>query len=258
MHGGRPVLTEKFLAGRRRSRLSLDEIRALENAIAQVKLVEARQVIARIGERLTQSTYLVEGFASRFIDGPDGGRQSVGLYVPGDFIDLHSFPVDQIDHNIMTLTRARVATVPHDALRTIMAEMPHLACMLWFSTLADAAMHREWIMCLGQMSALARLAHLLCELNIRLRLVGLSDGERYDLPLTQQDLADAAGLTPVHVNRMIRELRESGLAEFRQGKVRILDWKRLQSVADFDPAYLYADDDRSVPSWSKRAAAGNG
>lgn len=252
------MLTEKFLAGRRRSRLSNEELQALENAASQVRVFEARQVLVRLGDRQTQSNYLIDGFACRYLDGPNGDRQVVGMHVPGDFIDLHGFPTDQIDHNIMALTGVRMAIVPHEALRRIMSDMPHLACLLWFSTLADAAMHREWILCMGRLSALARLAHLFCELNVRLQLVGLSDGGSYELPLIQQDLADATGLTPVHVNRMLRELREKKLVEFKGGRVRILDWERLQQTAEFDPSYLYADDDRDVPSWAKLDAVGNG
>ncbi len=131
-----------------------------------------------------------------------------------------------------------MASVPHEALRVITESQPHLGRMLWFSPLLDAAIHREKILSIGRRSALARIAHILCELLVRLRLVGLADETGYALPLTQADLADVTGLTSVHVNRMLKKLRDDDLLTFRSGIVTVGDWDRLQRVAEFDPTYL--------------------
>jgi CRP-like cAMP-binding protein len=139
------------------------------------------------------------------------------------------------------MTSVRVALVPHDALRGISETHPHLGRMLWFSTLLDASIHREKILSIGRRSAMARIAHILCELLVRLRLVGLADDKGYALPLTQADLADVTGLTSVHVNRMLKKLRDEELLTFRGGQVRVDDWEGLQRVAEFDPTYLHLE-----------------
>jgi CRP-like cAMP-binding protein len=139
------------------------------------------------------------------------------------------------------MTAVRLATVPHDALRRITESYPHLARVLWFSTLIDAAIHREKILSVGRRSAHARIAHLLCELFVRLQLVQRAEEDGYALPLTQGDLADATGLTSVHVNRMLRRLRDDGLCTFRGGRVVIHDWDRMQRVAEFDQTYLHLE-----------------
>jgi CRP-like cAMP-binding protein len=135
----------------------------------------------------------------------------------------------------------KVASFPHDALRGITETHPHLGRMLWFSTLLDAAIHREKILSIGRRSAMARIAHIFCELLVRLRIVGLADDKGFDLPLTQADLADVTGLTSVHVNRMLKKLRDEDLLTFRGGTVTIGDWDRLQRAAEFDPSYLHLE-----------------
>ena len=171
----------------------------------------------------------------------DGQRQIMEVHVPGDFLDLHSFLLKRLEHNVGSLTPVRIALFPHDALRQITEDHPHLARLLWFSTLLDAAIHRERILSVGRRSAVARIAHLICELKLRLEVVGLSDGSRFALPLTQTDLADASGLTAVHVNRMLKRLRDDDLLTFRGGEVTIHDWDRLQRVAEFSADYLYLE-----------------
>ena len=175
------------------------------------------------------------------LDLADGQRQIMEVHVPGDFLDLHSFLLKRLEHNVGSLTPVRIALVPHDALRQITEDHPHLARLLWFSTLLDAAIHRERILSVGRRSAVARIAHLICELKLRLEVIGLSDGSRFALPLTQTDLADASGLTAVHVNRMLKRLRDDDLLTFRGGEVTIHDWDRLQRVAEFSADYLYLE-----------------
>lgn len=226
---------------RARDEVSDAEEAVLRDAVGEIHDLPAGKLIVRAGVPLSQCTLLCEGYVCRFRDLADGQRQIMELHVPGDFLDLHSFLLKQLEHNVGTMTKVRFASVPHEAIRRITEEHPHLARMLWFSTLLDAAIHRERILSVGRRSALARIAHLFCELCVRLGVVGLGDGERYRLPLTQADLADATGLTSVHVNRMLKKLRDDGLMTFRGGEVAIHDWDRLRRAAEFDDAYLYLD-----------------
>ena len=184
---------------------------------------------------------LLEGFLCRYKDLRDGSRQISELHVPGDFADLHGFTLKRLDHSVMALTCCRVALAPHDRIKAVTAAHPHLARMWWFTTNMDAAIHREWVLSLGRRSALGRVAHLFCELRVRLEIVGLADESGYALPLTQTDVAECLGLTPVHVNRVLKELRESGLVEFRGRRVSITDLAGLERAAEFDSAYLYVD-----------------
>ncbi|URW76545.1 Crp/Fnr family transcriptional regulator [Sphingomonas donggukensis] len=236
------MLTDLFLCGRRRGELSDVEKRALEGAATEVRAIPARTRIVERGERLRASTLLLEGWMCRYVDSRDGQRQIVALQVPGDFVDLHGFPLERLDHDVGTLSACRVATVPHDRLFRIVVEFPHLARLLWFSTLLDAAMHREWIFRIGRLSALGRVAHLLCELHERLRVVGLVKDGSFDFPLTQQDIGEACGLTSVHANRTIGRLRNDGLVTIAHRRVTIHDFAGLARVAEFEGGYLYLDD----------------
>ena len=240
--GGREGLLDTLLLKlRARDVLGQDEEAVLQNSVDAVTEVPQDKVLVMAGVTLSHSTLLVEGFACRYKDLADGQRQIMEVHVPGDFIDLHGFLLNRLEHNLGSLTPVKLATVPHDRLRVITERYPHLARMLWFSTLLDAAIHRERILSVGRRSALARIAHLLCELNLRLEVVGLASRGRYPLPLTQADIADASGLTAVHVNRMLKQLRDQQLLTFRGGEVVIQEWDRLQRVAEFSSGYLYLE-----------------
>jgi CRP-like cAMP-binding protein len=236
------VHTKDFLRGRRRNELSADELAALESAVERVERYPARKVVSRRGERMRYSTLLIEGHMCRFMDARDGYRQLLSYQVPGDFVDLHGYPTRCIDHDVATITEATVALVPHERIDAIMAERPHLGFLLWFSTMLDAAAHREWIFRIGRLDAAGRLAHFICEAYCRLAAVGRVQDQSFDLPLTQQDLGEAVGLTSVHVNRVVRRLREEGLAVVGRGRVQILDMTRLARLGEFDPDYLYLED----------------
>ena len=218
-----------------------EEEDVLRASVAEIREYPAGKTIVRSGTSLSASTLLIDGLVCRYKDLADGQRQIMELHVAGDFVDLHGFLLKRLDHNIGTMTPVRIALVPHDALRGITETHPHLGRMLWFSTLLDAAIHREKILSIGRRSAVARIAHILCELLVRLRLVGLADETGYPLPLTQADLADVTGLTSVHVNRMLKKLRDEKLLTFRGGRVTIGDWEGLQRLAEFDPAYLHLE-----------------
>jgi CRP-like cAMP-binding protein len=226
---------------RARDEISDAEEAAIRAAVSGIITVEADKTIIKAGSVLDRSTLLLEGIMCRFKDLKSGERQITELHVAGDFVDLHSFTLKRLDHSIMTLTPCTFATVPHDRLAKITEEHPHLTRVYWFNTNMDAAIHREWEVSLGRRTSLSKVASLLCELHIRLGIVGLSRGDEYDLPLTQTDLAECLGLTQIHVNRTLRELRIQGLVEFRGGVVRIVSMDRLIAVAEFDPSYLYLE-----------------
>jgi len=226
---------------RARDEVGAHEEQVLRAAVSAVEEFQPARTLVRAGDLLSHSMLVVEGVLARFKDLSDGQRQIQEIHVAGDFTDLHGFILKRLDHNVGTLTRTRMAMVPHDALRRITEDEPHLARLLWFSTLVDSAIQREKILSVGRRPALARLAHLLCELRVRLELVGLGEDDSFSLPLTQLDLGDASGLTSVHVNRMLKQLRDDRLVTYRGGRVTIHDWPRLQQLAEFDPAYLYLD-----------------
>ena len=190
------------------------------------------------GQRCEHSTILIEGFMLRTLDGM-GKRHAVSFHVPGDFVDLHCFALKRLDHHLDTVGRVKVGYVKHAALEEVLRDRPHLARVLWFATLLDAAMHREWIMTLECLTAPRRIAHIFAEIWRRLWMVGLSERDGFATPLTQSDLSEMCGATAIHTNRAIRELRVSGIADFDRGRVTVADQSALERYAGFCPDYLY-------------------
>jgi CRP-like cAMP-binding protein len=233
------VIERHLLKLRARDTVSPEEEQAIRDSIAEVRDLPADTVIVHAGRLLSFSVLLLEGLLCRYKDLSDGQRQITELHVPGDFADLHSFTLKRLDHNIMTITPCRVAIVPHEKLEDITERFPHLTRLYWFTTNMDAAIHREWEVSLGRRTAVSRIAALFCEMKLRLEVVGLTEGPSYEFDITQTDLAECVGLTPIHVNRTLKELRERRLVQFRSGRVTINDWDGLATVAEFDPAYLY-------------------
>jgi CRP-like cAMP-binding protein len=219
--------------------LSDDERRAVANAVSRIKSFRADEDIVPDGSRPSESNLLIEGFACRSKTMADGRRQITALHVPGDFVDLHSFLLKTMDHAVVALTSCKVALVPHDTLRTITERHPHLARMLWLATLIDASIHREWMTGMGRRTALGQVAHLVCELFLRLQVVGLTEGSSFRLPITQQELGDMLGLSGVHINRVLMELRGQSLITWRGDTVSVDDWEGLKQAAEFDPTYLH-------------------
>lgn len=242
------MLTGRFLLGRARDALNEEERQVLEESVSAVRTVPARTTVMRRGELVNHSTLLVDGFMCRYLDDREGYRQLVSMHVPGDFVDLHGFPMKKLDHDICTLSPCTLATFEHRTLADIQQRYPRLTRWLWFSTLLDAAIHREWIFRLGRLGAEGRVAHFFCELNARLEMVGMASDGRYVLPATQADVAEACGITGVHVNRVLRLMRERGLLTFRGGEVRMLDRRRLTQLAEFDTDYLYGHHSEWVAS----------
>jgi CRP-like cAMP-binding protein len=214
----------------------------LGQSVSQITSYPARTTIVRAHAPLTESKLLLEGYVSRCKDLASGQRQIVGLHIAGDFVDLHGFVLKKLDHDIVALTPVRMASIPHAALVRVTEANPQLARALWFRTLRDASMHREWILSVGQRSGVGRIAHLLCEMYMRCRAVGLVDRSSFPFPLTQIELGEACGMTSVHTNRMLQQLRREQAIRVSMKQVTVLDWDRLAEIAEFDPSYLYLGD----------------
>ncbi|MFP5078602.1 Crp/Fnr family transcriptional regulator [Rhizobium sp. YIM 134829] len=200
--------------------------------------VEPDEDIVKQGSRPLFSTVLASGFAARYKLTVDGTRQITALHVPGDFVDLHAFLLKTMDHGIVALSPCRIITVDHADLLTLTHSAPHLTRLFWLKTLVDGAVHREWIVAMGRRSKRAHLAHIICELFVRLRAVGLTEGRSFYFPLSQGEMADVLGLSLVHMNRTIQSLRRDGLISWTNQTIEILAWDELAAIADFDPTYL--------------------
>ena len=206
-----------------------------------VRIVPARGNIIRDGERPEHLHLIVEGWAARYKLLADGSRQIVAFLIPGDFCDLHVMLLGRMDHGIQALTTCRVAYLPSADVAQLTSGHNGLTRALWLSTLVDEAVLRSWIINNGRRDAYARVAHLLCELHLRMTMVGLVERDHFDLPLTQEELADAVGLTPVHTNRVLQRLRKAGLIELRGRALTVLDVEAIRRAAGFDPSYLHIE-----------------
>lgn len=220
-------------------RVSDDERRVVEATSFIISRVKADQDIAQEGERLLTCPLLLDGFACRYRTLESGQRQIVAFLLPNDFCDLTSLLQRKLDHSIGTLTPARIAFIPHAAVLGWIGHHPGLGQLLWRATLIDAASSREWIVNVGRRTAYQRTAHLLCELMLRMRVAGRARGLTCEMPLTQLELADALGLTPVHVNRTLQWLRSESLIEFGGGMLTVRNWRELKRAAGFNSVYLH-------------------
>ena len=213
----------------------------LDAVIHEVRAVEPRVDLIREGEAPSEVHLILEGFACRYKMLPNGTRQIVAYLVPGDFCDLHVFILRKMDHSIATLSRCTVVKIPRPRVLEL-SERPAIARALWWAALVDEATLREWLVNIGARSSEQRMAHLFCELLLRLRAVGLTNGDQYELPITQIELADTMGLTSVHVNRVLKRLRVDGLIAMKGRKLIILDVERLKALSGFNPNYLHLPD----------------
>ena len=234
-----PLLDAFFRKLERRDIVSPDERQALIDAAGPLLEVRAGADLVREGERPDRSQLVISGFTTRYRVLSDGQRQITAIHVPGDFVDLHSFVLKEMDHSVGALSDCRIISFPHQGLATITERFPHLTRLLWLMTLLDSAIHREWIVAMGRRSAAGQMAHLVCELYVRLGVVGLVTNDSFTLPLTQMELADALGISAVHVNRVLQELRGENLLTWQNQVIHVLDWPRLQERAEFDPRYLH-------------------
>lgn len=220
-------------------RLSQAEQQAIQSLPAKVRIVEAQQTILSGGEASTSCCIVLDGWTCAFQWLRNGGRPILAINVPGDAPDLQSLHLPAPDFSMVALTRATLAFVPHAELHKLTAAFPTLAAALWREALITAAIHRAWMAGLSRRDARGRLAHLFCELYLRLSAFDRANGYAIPMPLRQTDLADALGLTSVHVNRTLRELRSEGLISLHSRRLEIHAWDRLCAVAEFDPQYLH-------------------
>lgn len=221
-------------------RLEEADAAALAMVEAGTRLVPSGTDLVREGDRPEGMLAITEGFACRYKLRENGARQIMAYLVPGDVCDFDASVLNRMDHTIGTLSTCRVARVAPEASRDLRAR-PAVAGGLRMAALVDEAILREWIMNLGRRSAVERLAHLFCELLVRLRAVGLTLGNSYDLPITQLDLADTTGMTSVHVNRSLGELKRAGLIERKGRRLTLSELERLMEMAEFRPNYLHRE-----------------
>jgi CRP-like cAMP-binding protein len=214
----------------------IDAIRALPIA---VRSFGADQAVVRDGARATECCLVIEGFCMRSKTTSQGSRQILSIHIPGEIPDLMGLHLHVMDHDLSTLTPARLGFISHEAVRVLHRQRPVVAEMFWRDTLIDAAMFREWIVNVGQRPAPARLAHLIAELRERLKVIGRVDGATFEMPLTQEQVGEALGVTSVHANRVIKQLRQDGVVDLHRGQVTVLDEKKLLELADFDDRYLH-------------------
>ena len=221
------------------SYLSQEDGRAIEELPVTVRDYPADRDIVADGDRPAHCCIVLEGFTCRYKVISDGRRQILAFNIPGDIPDLQSLHLQVMDHSLSTLAPSRLGFVAHSHMRELCESRPSVGAAMWRETLIDGAVFRAWITGIGRLSARSRLAHLLCELLLRLDAVGLADKFRYKLPLTQTELGDALGLSVVHVNRILQDLRAEGVIALERKTVTILDWDSLRNTGQFDPAYLH-------------------
>ena len=222
------------------TRLSQDDLAAIDQLAKRgLRDIGARRDLLQEGDPPRVVNLILDGWASRYKTLPDGRRQIVGLFLPGDLCDMNVYLLKQMDHNIGAITALRVAEITREDFERLLARHPRLAEALFWNELVTVAIQREWTLNLGQRSAYERIAHLLCETFLRLRTVGLTSDSMCPFPLTQLDIADASGLTAVHVNRTLQELRRDRLIELQSRILTIPDLEALKSAALFNDNYLH-------------------
>ena len=224
-----------------RAELSPDDRAAILALPHTIKTVDASTYLVREGELPGPCAVLLSGFGYRHKLTGDGARQIIAVHIPGEALDFQHLFLDLADHNVQTLTRCEVALVPRQAIRDLMLARPAVANAIMIYILAEASVFREWIMNVGRRHAKARIAHLLCEFAIRLDAQGLSDPAGYTLPMTQEQIGDATGLTSVHVNRMLKALEADGLVSRKGRNLSFPRWQALRDVGDFGERYLHLE-----------------
>jgi CRP-like cAMP-binding protein len=224
------------------TRLSQADIATLDQLSRKgVRQVGARRDLIREGDKPRSVFLILEGWACRYKQLPDGRRQVVSFFIPGDVCDLHAYILKEMDHTVGAISPIKVAEIARDDFEAMMLNHPRITQALFWDELVTVAIQREWTLNLGQRTAYERIAHLLVEMFMRLQVVGLTDGNRCDFPLTQNDIADATGLTAVHVNRTLQDLRRDGLVELHSRTLIIPDMQRLKGAALFNDNYLHLE-----------------
>jgi len=224
-----------------RTHLDDEDREALLNLPYEFRRLEPGRQIVREGTTPEHSVLILKGLVFRNKITADGARQIVSIHVAGDFVDLEGAFLNVVDHNIQALTRCEAAYVRVSDLRTLVDTHPRIARAMWIDTMVDGAIFREWVMNVGRRDAREALAHLFCEFARRLEAAGLGSTEGYELPMTQEQLGDATGLTSVHVNRTLKAMANDGLIERERRFIKIPDWELLRTVAGFNETYLHLE-----------------
>ncbi|RUR51363.1 Crp/Fnr family transcriptional regulator [Vreelandella populi] len=219
--------------------LTSEEEQALLSLPIQTKDLEANQDIARVGDQPNHCCLIVEGFTCVHKISAEGKRQIIALHVPGDIPDLQSLHLQVLDINITSITRCKLGFIKHSDMHQLCEQYPRLTAAFWRETLVHASIFREWLLNIGRREAYARIAHLLCEILLRLKAVGLTEEKTFHMPMTQAEMADATGMTPVHVNRVYQALRADGLISTEKSQMTLPDWNKIQQAGEFDPLYLH-------------------
>jgi CRP-like cAMP-binding protein len=217
------------------------DCRALADAVSTTQLIAPRTDLIEEGDRPSVVHVVLDGFACRYKTLEDGGRQILAWLVPGDCCDFQVSLGGRMDHAIATISGCRMAYLPRGRVETLLLGSPAITRALWWSSLVDEAILREWLTGMGRRPADRRIAHLLCEILTRLEAVGLVEHDTFELPVTQIELADTVGLSSVHVNRTIQEMRDRGLVSWTGSHFTVLKVNALKSLAEFDPNYLHLD-----------------
>lgn len=221
------------------AKLSPDDVALVESLTATSRKIGARQDLIREGDRPGPVFVMLEGWACRYKILPEGGRQIMAFLMPGDTCDIQVAVLAEMDHSIQTLTPARVARIAQEQIQQLVSDHPQIAKALWSTQLVDQGVLRAWIVSMGRRNSEARVAHLMCELYLRGRNIGLVSGNNFEMPLSQVVLADALGLTAIHVNRVLRKFRLANVMEIRRGALNIIDPIGLAGIAGFDENYLH-------------------
>jgi CRP-like cAMP-binding protein len=215
------------------------DIRALEGVTSGPRKYKAKHDLIREGDHPGPVFVVLDGWACRYKILPSGTRQIMALLMPGDACDLHVGMLDAMDHSIQTITPATVATISRDKMQTLLADHPRIARAMYLAQLVDEGVLRSWIVSMGRRSSIERAAHLVCELYLRAQNRGPITSGEIDLPLSQIILADALGMTPVHINRVLKQLRVSGAMTLNRNSMKVLDAATLVQIAGFDENYLH-------------------
>jgi CRP-like cAMP-binding protein len=226
---------------RLRGKVSGAQEQAIRRILSEPRHVPAQKTLVRENEQLGESILILDGWVGRTKDDSKGNRQVLELHVAGDFADMHGFTLKHLDHNLVTLSPAIIATALHTNIERLFQQHPDLARMYWFSTNMDAAIQREWTFSLARRGAEARMANFFCEVFLRLDIAGRVDEDSFHFPLSQSQLGECVGLTTVHVNRTLQVLRRKGLIRLDEKRLTIVSPRGLREVAEFDPTYLYLD-----------------
>lgn len=215
------------------------DVAALDAAVGHARKYAPRQDLIREGDEPGPVFVILEGWACRYKILPSGSRQIMAFLMPGDCCDLHVNMLTEMDHSIQAITVAQVATIPRTEMQTLLHKHSNIARAMYTAQLIDEGIMRAWIVSMGRRSSIERVAHLMCELYLRARNIGLTNDGRFALPLSQLVLADALGMTAVHINRVLKKLRQSGAMALSRGSLDILDPAKLVQIAGFDENYLH-------------------